>query len=213
MAAEVKEAWSSGCPRSDRPATGWEGPAGRGAGLSSPSLSWPLPRGPSGPVTSPARLPAPGISWPGRRTQAAVDRPTQPVFVQGLGRQVGRQSLPFHSGPWLSPPVTTRRPVLQGAVETPPQLKHLPGPPSPGPARGLLLLAGAPCAPFPSGDLQARERESRVGRKRKIEMKNQLRVERNARNKGVDPRTAEIQRAGTQKGGGRTRARTQRDKK
>lgn len=90
-------AWSSGCPRSDRPATGWEGAAGRVAGLSSPSLSWPLPRGPSGPVTSPARLPAPGISWPGRRTQAAVDRPTRPLFVQGLGRQVGGNSQTAHS--------------------------------------------------------------------------------------------------------------------
>ena len=97
VAAEVKEAWSSGCPQSDRPATGWEGPAGRVAGLSSPSLSWPLPHGPSGPVTSPTRLPAPGISWPGRRTQAAVDRPTRPLFVQGLGRQVGGNSQTAHS--------------------------------------------------------------------------------------------------------------------
>lgn len=42
VAAEVTETWSSGCPQSDRPATGWEGPAGRVAGLSSPSVPMPL---------------------------------------------------------------------------------------------------------------------------------------------------------------------------
>lgn len=124
----------------------------------------------------------PGPRTPRRRTAVSaptVAAPTNPGRAQPPGVPSG-----------------TRRPP-------PPQLKHPPGPPSPGPARGLLLLAGVPCAPFPSGDLQARERESRVGRKRKIEIKNQLRVARNARNKGIDPRTAEIQTAGTQKGGGR----------
>lgn len=111
VAAEVKEAWSLGCPLSDRPASGWEGPAGRVAGLSSHSLSLPLPRGPSGWVTSPARLPAPGISWPGRSTQAIVDRPARLLFVQGLGRQFGGNSQTAHSAtsqhfsktarPWL----------------------------------------------------------------------------------------------------------------
>ena len=111
VAAEVKEAWSLGCPWSDRPAKGWEGPAGQVAGLSSPSLSLPLPRRPSGSVTSPTRLPALGISWPGRRTQAAVDRLTRPLFAQGLGRQFGGNSQTAHSAtsqhfsktawPWL----------------------------------------------------------------------------------------------------------------
>lgn len=56
VAAEVKEAWSLGCPPSDRPAAEWEGPAGRVTRLSSLSLSLPLPHGPGGSVS--ACLPA-----------------------------------------------------------------------------------------------------------------------------------------------------------
>lgn len=70
MAAEVKEACASGCPRSDRPGTGWEGPARRVAGLSSPGQLVPLPRGPSGSLRSPTRPPAPlgspGLEGEGR---------------------------------------------------------------------------------------------------------------------------------------------------
>lgn len=80
VGAEVKEAWSLGCPQSDRPAAGWEGPAGRMAACHHavcPCLSpWAWPVG-----DIPHRLLALRIFWPGRRTQAVVDRQTRPLFV------------------------------------------------------------------------------------------------------------------------------------
>lgn len=86
-----------GLPAVSPPCPGEGAPARRGAGLSSPSLSAPLPRGPGGSPRSPARPPAPGTSRPGRRTRAVVDRQTRPLFVQGLGRQFGGNSQTAHS--------------------------------------------------------------------------------------------------------------------
>lgn len=117
VAAEVKEAWSSGCPQSDCPATGWDGPAGRWQACHHPVCPCFSPLGPRvGDVCLPAcppptRLTAPGISWPGRRTQAVVERQTRLLFVQGLGRQFGGNLQTAHSAtsqhfsktawPWL----------------------------------------------------------------------------------------------------------------
>lgn len=78
----------------------------------------------------------PGPRTPRRRTAASaptVAAPTDPGRAQPQGVPVG-----------------TRRPL-------PPQLRHPQVPLAPGPARGPWLLAGPPCAPFPSADLRARE--------------------------------------------------------
>lgn len=60
VAAEVKEAWSLGCPQPDRPATGWEGPAGR--------VAWPV-------ITQPLRA---SLLW-ARESVTSACPPARPT--------------------------------------------------------------------------------------------------------------------------------------
>lgn len=138
-----------------------------------------------------ARAPArrrPGPRTPRRRTAASAPTaaaPKDPVQARPPGAPEG-----------------TRRPP-------PPQLGHPPGPPCPGPARGPWLPAEPPCAPFPSGDLRARERPGGAGRKRwRRDPETEIHEERGDRVHG-----AEIQRKRGQAGEGEIggKARTQRE--
>lgn len=128
-----------------------------------------------------ARAPAgrrPGPRTPRRRMAASAPiaaAPTDPGQVRPPGAPAG-----------------TRRPP-------PPQLGHPPGPPSPGPARGPWVPAEPPCAPFPSGDLGARERPGRVGRERKIEVEKRPQV-RHETSGDRDPHSGDSQKEGTDGG-------------